>query len=131
MKRYLLLMIIPALLAVSCGSKEGAAPESASPAVTGVIVEPVIEKEVQKYYRASGTVRAVDTAEISSKIMGEVREILAKTGRSISKGQVLIRLNAPDLIARRQAAEEEVEAAGQALEMDQSRMRRAEQTLKR
>jgi RND family efflux transporter MFP subunit len=53
---------------------------------------------------ASGTVRPIQEATISPKIMGEVTEVLVKEGDRVRKGQVLLTIEARDLAAQAASA---------------------------
>jgi RND family efflux transporter MFP subunit len=126
-------IVITVLLLVITGCSGGHEPGSSGRRmeVTGVSTEPVVWKDVQDYYITTGTVRAVETSEVSSRIMGEVSEILVDSGSRVRKGQVLLRITSPDLVARRQAAEEAAGEAERALAMAKSEMLLAEKTFTR
>lgn len=131
MRRYIFFAIAVSLMLIASCSKESTVYESERETVRGISVGPVIEKEIQDYYIAPGTVRAVERSVISSRIMGEVRDILVKSGSNVTRGQVVIRIDSPELLARRQVAEEAVGEAERALDMARSRMQLAEKTFTR
>ncbi len=54
---------------------------------------------------ASGAVEAVQTAEISTRVMGRITNIFVKTGEKVSKGQLLASISDEDIKAKRAQAE--------------------------
>lgn len=77
----------------------------------------------------AGTVRAQIEAEVSSRIMAQVREILVKEGDPVSgleaghdKATVLARLDARDLRSRFQQAERQLDAADKGVESAKARL---------
>ncbi|MEW6599760.1 MAG: efflux RND transporter periplasmic adaptor subunit [Nitrospirota bacterium] len=87
------------------------------PQVSGVSIEEIQASEVEDVYEASGTLKSVDTALVSAKIMGEVSDIKVKPGDRVGKGDVLLVISAPDINARAAAAQEALEEAKQGLEI--------------
>ncbi len=112
------LMIIMIFTIIGCGEKiKPGESEVIRPQVSGVGIEEAVSSEVTDYYETSGTLKSVNTALVSAKIMGEVREIRVKPGDSVRKGDVLLIINAPDINARAQAAQESIEEAKRGLDM--------------
>ena len=81
-----------------------AAPDFAGFATVRAIDEPVVE-------RSPGTVSAAREALISPRIMATIAGIEVSAGASVSRGQVLARLDSRDLAAREQQARQTLEAA--------------------
>lgn len=101
------------------------------PLVSGVGIEEIISSEVTDFYETSGTLKSVNTAFVSAKIMGEVREIRVKPGDHVRKGEVLLIINAPDINARARAAQDSLEEAQRALEMAGEKKNLMEKTFER
>lgn len=59
----------------------------------------------------SGVLSAVNSAQISTRMMAFVDEIYVKRGDRVKKGQVLIRLNSKDLLAKKQQVLAQLSAA--------------------
>jgi multidrug efflux pump subunit AcrA (membrane-fusion protein) len=97
-----LLLVGTALAAVSCGGGESP-PETEAPPVA-VAVHVVERALVDTVYEASGTLRARQTAVVTSKIPGHVREMLVTAGDRVKSGQTLALLEGDDLEARVRAA---------------------------
>jgi membrane fusion protein, multidrug efflux system len=88
---------------------------SASPsAVVAVSTVTAATETWPSVYEATGTVRARNSALISSKMMGYVRKVKVQTGDRVSQGQMLATLDTRDLdvsTRRAEAAREEVRSA--------------------
>lgn len=75
----------------------------------------VESRQVPVTVEAVGSVRAVNQAAISSRVMGVVERITVEAGDRVRRGQILAALSAPELVARRAAAAEAVVGAEAAL----------------
>lgn len=62
-------------------------------------------------YKSVGTVRSRDEIELSPRITARVIDITRRSGDSIKKGEVLVRLDDSDLLATKQRAQENLKAA--------------------
>jgi RND family efflux transporter MFP subunit len=85
---------------VGCNSKEaagpvevGAAPASALDRVTA---GPPVKKTLQLFTEQPGHVVAFEEAPILSKLQGYVESVHFDIGDNVAKGQVLVRINAPE-----------------------------------
>ena len=117
LKRTLWISLLLALAVVwsSCGGsiKPGVAPVD-HPVVTGVTVATAVSQTVPDYTEAVGTVRSANTSMISTKVMGEVREVRVKEGDRVRAGQLLMVLDDRDVAAqleKAQAGRQEVDQA--------------------
>jgi RND family efflux transporter MFP subunit len=120
MKARFPILILAALLLVGCGGKapeqEASANASAPVSVTTFTLA---QEDWPALYQASGTVRAVTSAVISSKVMGYVREVKVQAGDRVRAGQPLVVLDSRDLEAGyRQAEAALTEARSANLEVD-------------
>ncbi|GAC1408977.1 MAG: hypothetical protein NVSMB6_08480 [Burkholderiaceae bacterium] len=59
----------------------------------------------------SGTLHAVHQATIKARVASEVREVLVREGEAVQKGQVLVRMDTTEYVARRAQARGVLEAA--------------------
>lgn len=126
------LTILVILTMTGCGEKiKPGESEVKRPQVSGVGIEDAISSEVTDFYETSGTLKSLDTALVSAKIMGEVREIKVKPGDSVRKGDVLLIINAPDTNARVQAAKESLEEARRGLDISGENKNLMEKTFER
>jgi RND family efflux transporter MFP subunit len=120
------------LFMAGCGEKiKPGESEVTRPQVSGVGIEEVRSAEVTDFYETAGTLKSVNTALVSAKIMGEVREIKVKPGDAVRKGDVLLIINAPDMNARVREAQESLEEARRGLGMAEENKKLMEKTLDR
>jgi RND family efflux transporter MFP subunit len=115
MKRYIYIvtMLVPAIYILSsCTHDEQTRNE---PKDTSVAVSvSTARKEAGHTVKSSGEIASVETAAISTRIMGFITSIKVKPGDRVQKGQLLVTISSEDLLARRaqaQAAVSEAEAA--------------------
>jgi RND family efflux transporter MFP subunit len=80
---------------------------------------------------ASGYVTARRRATVSSKVTGKVMEVFLEEGQTVSKGQVLARLDDSQVRAALAVAEAQLGSARGAAAEDEARLREAEATLRR
>ncbi len=99
--------------------------------VKGLGIVEVKPSLVKDSYDTAGTLRAVNTATVSAKIMGVVKAIHAREGQKVRKGDILLEISAPDINAKVKAASEAVEAAAQTVSMAREQKRLAEATFER
>ncbi|MEI7891945.1 MAG: efflux RND transporter periplasmic adaptor subunit [Myxococcales bacterium] len=115
-----------ALLALaSCASPPKAPKEPELPPVS-VKTAPVGKQELAVLYRASGTLRGRNTAVLTSKVVGYVRDITVKAGDPIEQGQPLVTLEANDVEATLRRARAGFEEATQAKSEAENNLRVAE-----
>jgi len=125
-------LLLLTLLLNGCGNKTG--PESREvkrTLIDGVELSEAKVVRIPETYDTTGTVHARDTAVISSKVMGEVKEVLVRPGDRIKKGDILLRINSPDIDAKAEAARQAGEEALQALKMAEEKMRLMDKTFSR
>lgn len=102
-------LLLLALGAVGCA---GPAPRpAASPRAVPVEVRQVERRTLVEVLSASGSVQAVASADVASKVPGRVVEVLVQEGSPVREGQVLVRLDASDAWAQVQQAEAALAAA--------------------
>jgi RND family efflux transporter MFP subunit len=132
MKRLFIVSFVFFLLIalVGCSSDKAAAPQSAE-SVRDVAVYRTVSAKVPDMLTAVGNVRAVDVAQVSSQMMGNVFAVNVHEGDMVKRGEVLATLDP----SQAQAALERAQAAQSAAQHDlaavQSERELAASTLKR
>jgi RND family efflux transporter MFP subunit len=76
------------------------------PVIEGVTVVEVNPREVDEYYKTSGTVKARTVSDIAARVMGTVTSIDVKEGDKVSKDQVLLTIDDRDMLKKAEAANE-------------------------
>ncbi|WP_291869131.1 efflux RND transporter periplasmic adaptor subunit [Maribacter sp.] len=97
--KYILGLITLVLFAVSCGTKEKQTVVDNSPVVS-VKVGVVGENTNTPFLSASGKIEAVNSANLSTRMMGYVDKIYVKVGDKVRKGQLLLSVNNADVSAQ-------------------------------
>jgi RND family efflux transporter MFP subunit len=131
----LFLLAIASLIAALAGCGGGRAVANANPeTVTGVSVIVAHATEVPDWLEAVGTVRAVQTAQVSSQTMGNILEIRAHEGDRVQAGQVLAVINdaqpraaVDQAAAALAAAEKEISAADSDFALADATLKRYQQ----
>ncbi len=109
MKPYFYFLVL-AFLASGCGSDEkNLNAENQFP--IKVQVNTVQVNENNPFVTASGKIEAVNSAELSTRMMGFADKIHVRLGEKVKKGQLLISINNADLQAKRAQAHAGVTAA--------------------
>lgn len=72
---------------------------------------PVVRKALIRSNTFPGELRAFQEVEVFARVSGFVEEVLVDRGSSVAAGQVLARMSAPDLLARRAEAQSRIPAA--------------------
>lgn len=98
-KLYIAALFIFAITISSCGSDDKKTVADNSPAVA-VEVSTVFEGNSSPFLSASGKIEAVNSANISTRMMGYVDKIYVQVGDKVNKGQQLISINNADISAK-------------------------------
>ncbi|MCK0133311.1 efflux RND transporter periplasmic adaptor subunit [Arenibacter sp. S6351L] len=98
-KLYIAALITLVITISSCGSDDKKIVADNSPAVA-VEVSTVSEENGSPFLSASGKIEAVNSANISTRMMGYVDKIYVQVGDKVSKGQQLISINNADISAK-------------------------------
>ena len=98
-KLYIAALFIFAITISSCGSDDKKTVSDNSPAVA-VEVSTVSEGNSSPFLSASGKIEAVNSANISTRMMGYVDKIYVQVGDKVNKGQQLISINNADISAK-------------------------------
>lgn len=104
MKLLYTTLFLSVLLGVaSCGNPSVEKNEGRRPAVA-VSVATVNPEHSTPFLTASGTVNAVNSATLSTRMMGFVDNIHVNVGQQVTKGQLLVSINNSDLSAKQAQA---------------------------
>ena len=96
---YIIAFIAVSLFVTSCGNeKKSETADNTNP--IPVKVNAVTENAGNPYLTASGTIEAVNSANLSTRMMGYVTKVHVKVGDKVSKGQLLVSINNTDLQAK-------------------------------
>src|SRR6476659_86301 len=94
----LLLLAIPILMTTGCSRQEvRIVAAGTKQTASAVQVETVAVSRIPDIYRASGTVRARQTAAIGAKIAANILDVRVRAGDLVQAGQTLITLDRGDL----------------------------------
>lgn len=91
--------VLATLVLSACGGKETSTPADQRPS-TGTPMA-VIDTVIVDAFEAAGTAEPVRVATLSTKLMGTVDAVTVHEGDHVAAGQLLVRLDARDLDARR------------------------------
>ncbi|MBT8315642.1 MAG: efflux RND transporter periplasmic adaptor subunit [Maribacter sp.] len=97
--KYIIGLFSLVLLVISCGDGNKKSVDDSSPAVT-VSVSTVKHKSNGSFLTASGKIEAVNSADLSTRMMGYVDKIYVQVGDKVRKGQQLISISNTDLSAK-------------------------------
>jgi RND family efflux transporter MFP subunit len=86
------------LLIVSCGNDNKKPTENLIPIT--VTVKTAGDSANNQFIAASGTIQAVNSANLSTRMMGYVTKIPVNIGDKVKEGQLLVAINNSDLIAK-------------------------------
>ncbi len=121
----LCLIMVLAVLITDC-DKEKPKQEYASPSLTTipVSVARVTKRIAENQVEIVGTVQAVERAEISSKITGNIITLPVDLGSKVKEGDLLVELSAEEISAQMQQAKAELERAKRNLAREESLLKK-------
>jgi RND family efflux transporter MFP subunit len=123
MKRLLLisaLMIAASGCNTTSSDKSGSTP--ASPVPTTVSTVPVVSKKLQTTISLPAQLTPYEQVDIYQKVTGFVQTVTVDRGSRVQRGQVLVRLTAPELDSQRSQSEAAVRAAESQLATAQAKL---------
>jgi RND family efflux transporter MFP subunit len=102
MKKYIYILTIAtvSMLMISCG-KDTKQPLVVKSSAIKVQVNKVSESNNNPFLSVSGKIQSVNSADLSTRIMGYVNKVKVNVGDKVSKGQLLVAINNADLQAKR------------------------------
>jgi membrane fusion protein, multidrug efflux system len=106
-------------------------PKEIASDVISVRTVPVFSKTLFREDQLPGEIEAYQDVLIYPKVPGFVKEILVDRGSVVKQGQLLVRMYAPEYLARRNEAFAKVAAAKASLAAEQSRLEDLKADLKR
>ena len=122
--------LLPLLLLVACSSEKpntAAAPET----VSGITLLTAARTTVPDYVEATGTVRAAQSAQLSSQVMGTITRVNVHEGEAVRHGQVLITIDEAQPRAAYQSATAGVQASQQSIAAADADYALAQSTMQR
>ena len=90
----------------------------------------VVRIERPRFETAVGTVKPVHEVSLASKLLAKVLEVRVKAGQSVLQGDLLVKLDDADLVARRAQAEAARQAALAARDRSAADLERAEKLVR-
>ncbi len=100
MKKYTYIIIIAiASIITSCGNDTKQSVADNSPVIK-VNVNKVSESNNSPFLSVSGKIQSVNSAELSTRMMGFVDKVTVNVGDKVNKGQLLVSINNTDLQAK-------------------------------
>ena len=97
---YIIALIAVVLFVTSCGNdKKNEIADNTI--VIPVKVSAITENTGSPFLTASGTIEAVKSANLSTRMMGNVTKVHVKVGDKVTKGQLLVSINNTDLQAKK------------------------------
>lgn len=121
-KKVSFFLLAAGMLFQACSHGETEETKSAQITVT---VQEVKAVEVPKAFSYSGTVASVKQSTLSTRLMGQIDQVLVHEGDKVEKGQLLLALRSNDILARQMQVEAnivEVTAAYKNAEADMKRI---------
>lgn len=109
--KQLSVLALVAMFGAACGGDD--ARDHATPPAVAVQTSPVEMRDVNETVEVGGTVKAGTVAVLTSRIVGQVRNIATRPGARVRAGAVLAVLDAREMDAHRDRAEAMLTAAAQ------------------
>lgn len=120
---YISVLFLVVLSVTSCGNSSKEKSTNQTPAVAVTVSSAGAENNTP-FLTASGKIEAVNSASLSTRMMGFVNKVHVNVGQKVSKGQLLISINNADLSAKKaqtSAGITEAQAAFNSAEKDYER----------
>jgi len=101
--KVLMSLVIIAVLAQACGSNSSEKAEQ----VKGLKAKSEIIKlsTVPKVFQYTGTVASVNQSTLSTRLMGQINQVLVDEGDAVQKGQLLVSIRSNDIQAKQKQIE--------------------------
>lgn len=97
---YIIALLALSIFMISCGGAEKKMSADTSTPITVKVNS--VQKEINNpFVTASGKIQAVNSADLSTRMMGFVTKIYVNVGDTVKKGQLLVSINNTDLQAKR------------------------------
>ena len=115
-------MLLVSLALTGCGG--GDEPATYEPKTVAVELATAARTTVPRTVLATGTIEAENSVEVSTRLMGHVREVLVDEGDVVEAGQCLVRIDETDILARKRQAEAGIAEARAVLENAETNLAR-------
>ncbi len=112
--KYLIMSISLTGFLVGCGSSEEHDIKEIDPIPVDIGVA-TIDREIQTI-QVSGRIEAANSANVSTRMMGNVTKVVAKPGDAVRKGDLLVAISSEDLKAKKAQVEASIAQARSGLE---------------
>lgn len=93
------MLLFTLIILQGCGSDNTKTTSDDSVAIA-VTLDSVTDKSVSTFLSTSGRVEAVNSANLSTRIMGTVNKVNVRIGDKVRKGQLLLSINSADMSAK-------------------------------
>ncbi|MEO8041838.1 MAG: efflux RND transporter periplasmic adaptor subunit [Acidobacteriota bacterium] len=111
-KRILIAAIAVAQLSAGCGgSSETVENKEATGEIRNVAITKITKSSIEDFYEATGTVKARTTTQISANMMGRIISLPAAEGDTVTRGQLLVEIDAAESRTRLEKARAALEEA--------------------
>lgn len=97
---YILALTTASIVMISCGNEDKKTVADNSPAIN-VQVSQVSEANNSPFLSVSGKIQSVNSADLSTRMMGYVTKVHVNVGDKVTKDQLLVSINNTDLQAKR------------------------------
>ncbi|MGB1284708.1 MAG: efflux RND transporter periplasmic adaptor subunit [Polaribacter sp.] len=97
---YIIALFSASIFMTSCGSEDKKAVTDNSPAIK-VVVNKVTANSNNPFLSVSGKIQATNSADLSTRMMGFVKNVHVNVGDKVRKGQLLVSINNTDLQAKK------------------------------
>jgi len=102
--------VLVALAGAACSGPSDTAPNRTATTIDVRVARAEV-KPIARTFEAGGVVRAQTTAQLTSRVVAEVREIRVRPGDRVTRGQIVVLLDDRDLAAHRAQATASLAAA--------------------
>lgn len=126
MKKVSFFLFVIGILLQACGQGDKETVSSSKVLVKTRQVQPV---EVPKVYNYSGTVASVKQSTLSTRLMGQIRQVMVHEGDRVEKGQLLIAIRSNDLLSKQKQVEANIVEVSAALKNATTDFKRIEALL--
>lgn len=123
---FKIVSIVIILLLVSCNNNDAKSATNDTTKPIAVKVATVVDAESNPYVTASGKIQAINSAELSTRMMGFVTKTYKNVGDKVTNGELLLAINNTDLQAKKAQIEANIikaEAAFKNAEKDYNRFK--------
>lgn len=124
-----LVLLILVIAAIAAGAGFLMRPKTPAAAVKAVVAQPLALEflpqeifttspvDLQKTLSLSGTLRAFNMANVKARVAADVRDVLVREGQAVKSGQVVVKMDATEYLARVDQARGNLDSARAQLEI--------------